>query len=70
MTRFFDYDDRGRLIATYLTGNVERVEFTYDEAGKVTITDAADIAFSVFFDHRGLVARTEDAAGVLHALRV
>jgi YD repeat-containing protein len=63
VTRFFDYDDRGRLIATYLTGNAEHVEFTYDEAGKVTMTDATGAASSVFFDHRGLVARTEDALG-------
>ena len=63
VTRFFDYDERGRLIATYLTGDAERVGFTYDEAGKVTATDAAGVASSVFFDHRGLVVRTEDALG-------
>ena len=61
--RHFDYDARGRLTATYLTGNVERVEYTYDEAGRVTVTDAAGVTSTLFFDHRGLVVRSEDGPG-------
>ncbi len=62
-TRLFEYDDRGRLTATGLTGNVQRVEYGYDETGRVMATDAAGVAASLFFDHRGLVARTEDSLG-------
>lgn len=63
VAQFFEYDARGRLSAVSLTGNAQRVEFAYGDAGQVTITDALGQTEKVFFDHRGLVARTEDAQG-------
>ena len=44
-------------------GNAERVTFGYDSTGKVTITDAAGSARQLYFDHRGLVVKTEDTLG-------
>jgi RHS repeat-associated protein len=61
--RFFEYDARGRLTATHLTGDVERVTYGYDSAGRVTATDAAGVTGAMFFDHRGLLVRGEDALG-------
>lgn len=63
LTRHYEYDARGRLIASFLEANVQRVDFTYDAVGEVTSTDAAGVASHAFFDHRGLVVRTEDALG-------
>lgn len=68
--RFFAYDARGRLTETFLSGTAadpdnkaEVVKYAYDTAGEVTATDAGGGATSLFFDHRGLVVRTEDGTG-------
>ena len=63
LVRRFEYDDRGRLTATYLDKGVERVEFDYDTTGRVTLTDAAGVSGTLSFDHRGLIVRSEDSAG-------
>ncbi|MEX2170229.1 MAG: RHS repeat-associated core domain-containing protein [Pirellulales bacterium] len=62
-TRLFEYDDRGRLNASYLGEGIERLEYHYDETGQVTSTDAAGASSHFFFDHRGLVLRSEDGQG-------
>jgi len=60
--RYFSYDPLGRLVGTYLGGNAEALTFGYD-AGKVTVTDALGHASKFYYDHRGLLAKTEDALG-------
>jgi RHS repeat-associated protein len=61
--RYFTYDAQGRLSSTYRDGNAEAVTFTYDSAGKVIATDALGGASKFYFDHRGLLVKTEDALG-------
>jgi YD repeat-containing protein len=61
--RYFTYDAQGHLAGTHLEGNAEAVTFTYDTAGKVTATDALGGASKFYFDHRGLLVKTEDALG-------
>lgn len=60
VTRTFDYDTAGRLMATYLTGNAERIDFVFDSAGAVTVRDPAGSG-KIYFDDRGLVVQSEDA---------
>jgi RHS repeat-associated protein len=59
----FEYDARGRLLATYLTGNVGRIDYGYDAVGRVTATDPAGVTSALSFDHRGLLIRQEDGLG-------
>ncbi|HXR47355.1 MAG TPA: RHS repeat-associated core domain-containing protein [Candidatus Limnocylindrales bacterium] len=61
--RYFSYDPLGRLVGTYLGGNAEALTFTYDIGGKVTVTDGIGNATKFYYDHRGLLAKTEDALG-------
>jgi len=61
--RYFTYDAQGRLNGTYRNGNAEAVTFAYDSTGKVTATDALGGASQFYFDHRGLLVKTEDALG-------
>jgi RHS repeat-associated protein len=61
--RYFTYDAQGRLSSTYRDGNAEAVTFAYDATGKVTATDALGGASRFYFDHRGLLVKTEDALG-------
>ncbi len=63
VTTHFDYDPQGRISASYLNDHFERVDYAYGTAGSVTITNAAGTSGKVYFDHRGLVLRTEDDAG-------
>src|SRR6266545_3298975 len=56
VTQSYEYDAQGRLIATSLTGNVQRVTYSY-HLGSVTATDAGGIASTNYFDDRGLVVR-------------
>jgi RHS repeat-associated protein len=64
VSRTLEYDNRGRLIASFLTGNIDRVDLAYDMApGQVTLTDQANVASKAFFDHRGLLVRSEDGLG-------
>jgi len=59
----FEYDARGRVSATYLDANLERLDFSYSETGQITTTDATGRTQLQYFNHRGQVARTEDATG-------
>lgn len=66
--RYFDFDPQGRLAGTHLEGNAEAVSFTYGTAGKVTVTDALGGASRFYFDHRGLLVKSEDPLG--HAVHL
>jgi RHS repeat-associated protein len=63
VAQFFEYDDRGRLAASYRSGNAQRIDYTFDESGRVTATDAAGVTTDWFFDHRGFLVRRNDASG-------
>jgi RHS repeat-associated protein len=60
VTRFYEYNDAGRLTSTFLTGNAQRVDFYFDSAGTVTVQDAAGSG-KIYFDSRGLVVQSADA---------
>lgn len=62
VTRQFTFDTRGRLQSTFLASGDQLVNFGYDSAGGVTVTDAQGTN-SLFFDHRGLLAKVTDALG-------
>lgn len=61
-TRHFTWDAAGRLATTFLGAGEETVAFGRDNAGGVTITQGTDIR-SLFFDHRGQLAKTMNALG-------
>jgi RHS repeat-associated protein len=61
-TRYFEYDSAGRLASTFLTGNAERVDFSFDSAGTVTVRNAVGNS-KVFLDGRGLVVQIENGTG-------
>ncbi|MGE3311711.1 MAG: RHS repeat-associated core domain-containing protein [Limisphaerales bacterium] len=61
-TRHFTYDLKGRLLATWIAEEEELATFGYDSAGGVTATDAQGTT-GLFFDHRGLLARTVNPLG-------
>jgi RHS repeat-associated protein len=61
--RYLTYDAQGRLTDTHRDGNGEAVSFTYDTAGKVIAADSLGRASKFFFDHRGLLVKTENALG-------
>jgi RHS repeat-associated protein len=63
VTQSFEYDPRGRLTATFFGANERRTSYAYDEAGGVTISDAANVFTTIFFDHNRQVARVEDNTG-------
>jgi YD repeat-containing protein len=59
--RYFTYDSVGRLTGTYLGGNYEAVTFSYPSSGEVVATDALNNSSKFYYEHRGLLAKTEDA---------
>ena len=61
--RYFTYDAQGRLASTFRDGEAERATFVYDQAGKVTVTNALGGVGKIFFDQRGLLVKTEDPFG-------
>jgi len=61
INQYFDYDARGRLANSHRDNNIELVSFAYDSAGKVTATDATGGSSKFYFDHRGLLVKTENA---------
>jgi RHS repeat-associated protein len=61
-TRHFTWDSSGRLASTSLGAGEEMSVFGYDNAGGVTISQGTDVR-SLFFDHRGQVAKTIDPLG-------
>ena len=63
-TQFFDYDARGRLDDSHLTGNAQFVDYAYSDTGLVTVSDAAGTT-RLYFDYHGLLAKTADPLGNL-----
>ena len=63
VVQHFDYDSHGRLSSTYLGNHLQQVDYTYDSAGTVTVTDATGVFNKLFYDYRGLLVRTEDSVG-------
>jgi RHS repeat-associated protein len=61
--RHFEYDASGRLAATSLANNVERITFAYDSAGQVTRTAQDGVQTSLYFDTFGSLVRVEDGDG-------
>ncbi len=66
--RAFTYDPQGRLAAAWSGQTEEAVTFSYDNAGGVTVRDALNNASRFFFDHRGLMVKTDNALG--HAVHL
>jgi RHS repeat-associated protein len=60
--RTLTYDDHGRLASDALTGGADHVDYSYDAAGGVTVTDAAGQG-ELFFNNRGLLAQVRDPLG-------
>ena len=61
--QFFSYDAEGRLAELHRDGGAESLTFTYDSAGKVSVTDALTHTTDFFFDHRGLVVKLQNPLG-------
>ncbi len=62
VTQFFAYDTRGRLDTTRLTAGANVVDFGYDNAGLVSLTDNLGQT-NLYYDARGLLVRTQDPFG-------
>jgi len=60
---FFAYDDRGRLIETSADGGAERVRYTFDAAGGVTVTDATDRNTFLAYGLNGRLELVRDGEG-------
>ncbi|MBI1915416.1 MAG: hypothetical protein HYS12_11870 [Planctomycetes bacterium] len=58
--RTFAYDSAGRLVGTALDGGAEALTVAYVSAGEETVTDATGGASELFFDERGLLAKSVD----------
>jgi RHS repeat-associated protein len=63
VVRYFDYDNAGRLVASYLGDQVQRVQYDYDQPGRITITDETGVTGRIYLDDRGQLARSEDGSG-------
>ncbi len=61
VTRHFTYDDQGRLASTYVASSDELTSFSYD-LGEVSVANALGTNH-LYFDDRGLLAKTTDALG-------
>ena len=59
-SRFFSYDEEGRLSGTTGDGGATPITTSYDSAGKVSMTDALGATTDYFYDHRGLLAAIDD----------
>jgi YD repeat-containing protein len=57
------YDDFGRLIEESLNEGAEKITYSYNSAGKVTVTDASGASVKFFLDDRGLVNRLKAPLG-------
>ena len=61
--RYFQYDDRGRLIIEERDGGAERVLYSYDSAGGVSLTDALGSTTTLLFNHFGMVGQIYNPLG-------
>jgi len=60
---YFGYDAQGRLSGIWRDDNQQRLDYTYDSAGTVTVTDALSQSVSLFYDASGLLVKQTDALG-------
>jgi RHS repeat-associated protein len=60
---YFEYDAAGRLAAEFDDGGSGRIEYSYDGAGHVAVTDALGNETNLFYDANGKVAQVQDALG-------
>ena len=63
VTRSFSYDPQGRLTATYLGKDIDRVTYTYD-SGTVAVSDSAGKT-TLFYDAAGRLVKVVDPLGDL-----
>lgn len=61
--QYFAYESQGRLTAQWRDGNAERVEFTYDGLGSVSIKDASNAVTAVRLGTRGELLQIQDPLG-------
>lgn len=61
--QYYAFDVNGSLSASWRDGNAEPIWFGYDDGGKVTATNGLSQVTKFFFDHRGLLVKTEDPLG-------
>ncbi len=61
--QYYTYDSSGRLASASVDGGSELVNYSYDQPGDVTSTDALGNASRIFFDYRGLPMKSQDALG-------
>ncbi len=59
--RYFAYDAQGRLSYTSRDGDAEAASFSYSDVGKVSVADAFGHSSEFCFDHRGALAKAENA---------
>ena len=64
----YEYDGSGRLTKKAgCCGSPECTYYSYDSAGRITATDALTNSTKYYFDHRGLLVRTENPlGGIVH----
>jgi len=62
---YFDYDERGRLVATSADGGAQRVTFTNDSAGTVIVQDATRRTTILKYGLGGQLAQVRDGEGRL-----
>jgi RHS repeat-associated protein len=60
---FFEYDLSGRLSAEQGDGGSGRIEYSYDVAGQVVVTDAFGNQSKLLYDALGNIVQIEDALG-------
>jgi RHS repeat-associated protein len=58
--RYFEYDAAGRLIRSLGDLGAESVSYSYDTAGRVTVTTALGNSNRIFFDQRGRIVKGDD----------
>lgn len=63
-SRFFEYDDRGRLVTSYRDGRAEVLNFAFGTTGTFEVKDGLDHRFMVDLDQRGHPLKVEDPLGL------
>jgi RHS repeat-associated protein len=61
--RYFVWDNLGRLTGEWRAGEAERLTYTYDTQGTITVHNAVSGSMSLRFGHRGQFLDSEDSEG-------
>ncbi len=61
--QYYAYDSQGRLAAEWRDGNAERITFTYDDLGSISIRDAANAVTIMRLGSRGQPLESQDPLG-------